>query len=311
MNKKFLIILSLLLLVSLSLLFYYFYSLDKETETPPEPGTEPTPVADSVGELIPFTKKGLDRIKIYYRPYPTENPTISWVDGDIVWAEGEYIYPKGVGGSQLLKPSSISQDFLRWPGNFSEPHGGHGGLLGTENRLPLILSEGSDIQETPEEHSVIKAKVELNKENSKWRGKILEFETVSDFDGIKNGLVKASEIQEVLDNFVFKKFGRYLKAKTAYRHFDGKNPDIFQKQSCEQYGCVNGLNLWFDKYWDPVNHRLLVKYDWSEDISNRKGCGFKYNVVRSVISVNVRDRKVEAIYLDKDTAKVECPIINK
>lgn len=309
MNKKLLIILlTVLPLIFLSLLFFYFRPFSKEAETPPEPGAKPTPVADSVGELIPFTKKNLKGIKIYYRLYPTEDPTGSWSDGNTVWGEGEYVYPKGVGGSQLLEPTSTSHDFLRWPGNFSEPHGGHGGLLGTENRLPLILSESSNIQAAPEEYSIVKAKVELSKKNSQWEGKISEFELISDFDEIKNGLVKVSEIQEALDNFVFKKFGNYLKAKTAYKHFDGKNPDIFQKQSCGQYGCINGLNLWFDKYWDPIKHKLLVHYRWSEDVSRKKGCGFEYNMVTGVVVVNVGNQKIETVYLNKGKSRVECPI---
>lgn len=314
--KKHLPIVLIALLIILSLSFLAKIFISKKVNPPGEPngpvGQGPS-VAKSVGEIIPFAKKELKGIKIYFQSYPTINPTTDWRENSILVIEGEYIYLKGEEGPHLLKQNPMYYDFLRWPGNFSEPTGGKGGLLGTENRLRLLLSVDHKIKIVPEEYSIVKVKVELKERvrdprYSEWEGNVSEIETIYNFNTIKSGLVKVSEIQESLDKYVFEKYRGYLNLETMPRHFDGNNPDIFQKQECEQYNCINGIDLWFDKYWDPVNHRLLVKYDWSEDISNKKGCGFKYNVVRGVVFVNIQNQEVEAIYLDKDTAKMECPI---
>ena len=318
--KNYLPITLITLLVILSLSFLATIFLFKKANPPSEPNkpvSQGPPAAKSVGELIPFAKKELKGIKIYFQSYPTINPTTGWKENGIFWIEGEYIYSGGGEGSYLFKQQNPQYyDILRWPGNFSKPGGGRGDLLGSENRLRLLLSPDYKIKNAPEEYSVVRVKAELkervkNPLYSEWEGKVSEIETIASFDTIKNGGVNVSEIQEALDIYVFEKYKGYLNLKTISRHFDGNNPDIFQKQECEQYSCINGIDLWFDKYWDPVNHRLLVKYDWSEDISNKKGCGFKYNVVRGVVSVNIQDQRVEAIYLDKNTAKMECPIINR
>ncbi|MBU3999864.1 hypothetical protein KKG29_01645 [Patescibacteria group bacterium] len=66
--------------------------------------------------------------------------------------------------------------------------------------------------------------------------------------------------------------------------------------------------MWFDKFWDPLKHRLLVKYTWSEDISSKKGCDFDFNVVIAVISMNVETQEIEAIYMDKTKSSMSCPI---
>lgn len=248
----------------------------------------------------------IDNVPIYFKSYPKIEIEKDWKNNQIIWIEGEYIVPKGVGGSQLLIPNTPYSDRIRWARDMSAegPHVWYVQhiYLDEEDRNTSKIKP-------PEKYSIVKAKVEIEKEYNKkythWNmAKLLELEERYDVALVEKSLEKVSQILPKVDTYVKENFRNYI-GTTPYFSYTSN-------RKCDEYKCVNGINMWFDKFWDPVQHKLLVRYIWSEDISNKKvpegKRGFYYNVVVGVIQINVETQTIEGIYFDKTKHYFSLPI---